>query len=151
MNILVSCCLLGEACRYDARSQPCLPLLELGKRTGVRLIPVCPEQLGGLPTPRPPAEIQWNGRVVNRAGQDVTDAYQLGARLALETARKEGCTLAVLKARSPSCGSREIYDGTFTGRLIPGMGMTARLLSEQGIRVLDETQLQPLLEKEEGL
>lgn len=140
MNILVSRCLLGDPCRYDGKSKPA-PALEALRRSGHTLIPVCPEILGGLPTPRPPAELQPDGRVINRAGEDVTAQYGAGAQAALALARREGCTLAILKAKSPSCGSRQIYDGRFTGALIPGRGVAARLLAEAGIRVIDETQL----------
>ena len=144
MNILVSRCLLGEPCRYDGRSVP-VPQLEKLRQAGHVLIPVCPEVLGGLPTPRSPAERQPDGRVVNRAGEDVTDAYLEGAGRALALALEAGCTLAVLKAKSPSCGCHEIYDGSFTGRLVPGQGVAARLLEESGIRVVDETELDSLL------
>ena len=141
MNILVSRCLLGKPCRYDGKSKP-VPVLKRLVEAGHKLIPVCPEVLGGLPTPRPPAEIQADGRVVNRAGEDVTEEYQLGARLALELAREHGCTLAVLKANSPSCGNNQIYDGTFSKTLISGQGIAAKLLTEAGIRVVNETQLE---------
>ena len=144
MNILVSRCLLGEPCRYDGRSVP-VPELEKLRQAGHVLIPVCPEVLGGLPTPRSPAERQPDGRVVNRAGEDVTAAYLEGAGRTLALALEAGCTLAVLKAKSPSCGCHEIYDGSFTGRLVPGQGVAARLLEESGIRVVDETELDSLL------
>lgn len=144
MNLLVSRCLLGQPCRYDGKSKPALELKQLEEK-GYRLIPVCPEVLGGLPTPRPPAELQPDGRVVNREGADVTKEYLAGAALALELAQKEGCTLAVLKEKSPSCGGKEIYDGTFSGRLIPGQGVAARLLEENGIQVLGERQIGQLL------
>ena len=108
---------------------------------GHNLIPVCPEVLGGLDTPRPPAELQPDGRVMNRQGEDVTEAYRRGAELALKIARENGCTIAILKARSPSCGSGEVYDGTFSGILTPGFGVTARLLREAGITVMDEEHL----------
>lgn len=144
MNILVSRCLLGEPCRYDGRSVP-VPELEKLRQAGHVLIPVCPEVLGGLPTPRSPAERQPDGRVVNRAGEDVTAAYLEGAGRTLALAREAGCTLAVLKAKSPSCGCRGIYDGSFTGRLVPGQGVAARLLEESGVRVVDETELDSLL------
>ena len=136
MNILVSRCLLGEPCRYDGRSVP-VPQLEKLRQAGHVLIPVCPEVLGGLPTPRSPAERQPDGRVVNRAGEDVTAAYLEGAGRTLALALEAGCTLAVLKAKSPSCGCHEIYDGSFTGRLVPGQGVAARLLEESGVRVVD--------------
>ena len=144
MNILVSQCLLGEPCRYDGKSKPVLELEKLRDR-GYDLIPVCPEVLGGLPTPRPPAERQEDGRVVNRLGTDVTKEYRRGAELALELALREGCALAVLKAKSPSCGNCRIYDGSFTGTLKPGKGVTAELLEQSGIRVLNEAELDQLL------
>ena len=143
MNILVSRCLLGEPCRYDGKSKPVEALLYLAVNGGV-LVPVCPEVDGGLPTPRPPAEIQPDGRVVNREGQDVTAEYRKGAQHALETARKYGCTVAVLKEKSPSCGNCRVYDGSFTGTLIDGQGVTAELLARHGIRVLGESQLDQL-------
>ena len=134
MDILVSACLLGTPCRYDGASRPCGELARL-EVLGHRLIPVCPEVMGGLPTPRPPAELQRDGRVVDRAGKDVTEAYRLGAEEVLELARAHRCTLAVLKERSPSCGRGQIYDGSFTGRLTEGSGVTARLLEEHGVQV----------------
>ncbi len=140
MNILISHCFLGEPCRYDGCSRLDRQVIEL-HRSGHNLIPVCPEVLGGLDTPRAPAELQRDGRVVNEDGEDVTAAYLEGAKKALEIARENGCTLAVLKARSPSCGSGEIYDGTFTHTLTPGWGVTARLLREAGIQVMDEENL----------
>lgn len=146
MNVLVSQCLLGVPCRYDGKSKPAQELGAL-ERLGCRLVPVCPEVLGGLPTPRPPAEIQSGGRVVNREGVDVTQEYLAGAELALSLARESGCTLAVLKEKSPSCGSGEIYDGTFSGRLVPGQGVAARLLEENGIRVLGESQIGQILQE----
>ena len=140
MNILVSHCFFGEPCRYDGASRVDRQVLEL-HRMGHNLIPVCPEVLGGLDTPRPPAELQPDGRVVNRQGENVTEAYRRGAELALKIARENGCTVAILKARSPSCGCGEVYDGTFSGILTPGFGVTARLLREAGITVMDEEHL----------
>ena len=140
MNILVSHCLLGEPCRYDGASRLDRRVLEL-HRMGHNLIPVCPEVLGGLETPRAPAELQPDGRVVNTCGEDVTEAYRAGAVRALEIARESGCTAAVLKARSPSCGCGEVYDGTFTHTLKPGWGLAARLLMDNGIRVMSEEEL----------
>ncbi|HML48935.1 MAG TPA: DUF523 domain-containing protein [Clostridia bacterium] len=135
MNILVSACLLGIPCRYDGESAPCDAVLALAKRH--HLIPVCPEQLGGLPTPRKPAEID-GGRVKTKDGQDVTPQFERGARIACEIARLCGCTRAVLKQRSPSCGSACIYDGTFSGRLRDGEGITAACLRGHGVCVVDE-------------
>ena len=140
MNILVSHCLLGEPCRYDGASRLDRQVLELHK-AGHTLIPVCPEVLGGLDTPRAPAELQPDGRVVNGNGEDVTAAYRAGAEAALRIAREQGCTLAVLKTRSPSCGCGEIYDGTFTRTLKGGWGVAARLLLEAGVTVMDEENL----------
>ena len=144
MNILISRCLLGEPCRYDGKSKP-VPAAEALRRAGHQLVPVCPEVMGGLATPRPPAERQSDGRVVNREGTDVTDQYRSGARQALELARQGGCTLAVLKANSPSCGSLHIYDGTFSKTLIPGQGVAAELLCRFGIDVVDEDHIPPEL------
>jgi uncharacterized protein YbbK (DUF523 family) len=101
---------------------------------------VCPEQLGGLPTPRPPAE-RLGGRVLSNDGTDVTNAFVRGAEQTLLLARTLGCQTAILKARSPSCGHGRIYDGAFSGTLIPGSGVTAELLTNNGIRVLTEDEL----------
>lgn len=144
MNILVSHCFLGEPCRYDGQSRLDRQIVEL-HRAGHQVIPVCPELLGGLDVPRSPAEIQPDGRVLTRDGQDVTAAYRAGAERVLEIAREHNCTVAVLKARSPSCGSGEIYDGTFTHTLKSGWGVAARLLAEAGIEVMDEEHLQTWL------
>ena len=135
MRLLVSACLLGVCCRYDGKSKPCDGLIKQLARH--EIIPVCPEQLGGLSTPRPPAEIREN-RVINRAGQDVTEQYQKGAEEALRLCRLLQCDAAIFKARSPSCGSREIYDGSFSGTLIPGRGIAAALLQANGIPVYSE-------------
>lgn len=144
MNILVSACLLGAPCRYDGTGK-LEPALEQLRAQGHTLVPACPEVLGGLPTPRPPAERQPDGRVVTREGSDVTAAYQTGAEQALELAQAHGCTCAVLKERSPSCGRGPIYDGTFSRTLIPGSGVTAELLEAHGIRVYGESQWKDLL------
>lgn len=111
---------------------------------GTRLVPACPEQLGGLPTPRAPSERQGS-RIVMRTGADVTDAYTRGAQQTLALAQRFGCTAALLKQRSPSCGCGEIYDGTFTGTLTPGDGVTAALLSAHGVRVYGEDDVAELL------
>ena len=145
MTILVSACLLGVPCRYDGQSKP-NPLAQELVRRGLA-VPVCPEQLGGLPTPRPPAEIQGD-QVVTRDGRDVTEAYRRGAEAAAQLARLTGAQAAVLKERSPSCGSGAVYDGTFSGTLTEGWGITAGLLREQGIRVLGESRLEELLRQD---
>lgn len=137
MKILISACLLGMACRYDGQSkrQPDLDFC----REDIHLIPICPESEGGLSTPRPPSERRGD-RVVNIQGQDVTEAYRRGAAYALELAKSHGCRYAILKERSPSCGHGEIYDGSFTGRLIYGDGVTAKLLEQNGITVIGESR-----------
>ena len=140
--ILISACLLGCACRYDGKSKPHPLAVELARR-GLA-VPVCPEQLGGLPTPRKPSERQ-GGRVVMVDGRDVTAEYRRGAEEALHLARLYGCTADVLKERSPSCGKGRIYDGTFTGTLTAGDGVTAELLTAGGIKVYGESELEKLL------
>ena len=139
--ILISACLLGVSCRYDGGSKPVLSVEALMGR--YQLVPVCPEQLGGLPTPRTPAERQ-GGRVITKDGRDVTAAYSRGAQETWKLAKLFGCDIAILKARSPSCGAQGIYDGTFTGTVIPGSGVTAELLRDAGIRVLTEDELEQL-------
>jgi uncharacterized protein YbbK (DUF523 family) len=134
-KILVSACLAGEPCRYDGGSMA-HPVVER-LRESWELVLVCPEQLAGLPTPRPRHELR-SGRVVSEHDADCTSAFAHGARETLRIAREHGCKRAVLKARSPSCGRGMIYDGTFTGRLVPGNGVTAALLLQSGIDVQTE-------------
>lgn len=134
-KILVSACLAGYPCRYDGKSKPVPEIVRLVEEG--KAIPFCPEVEGGLPTPRVPAEIRGE-RVVTRDGRDVTDAYRKGAAKALDLMEKEGLSQAVLKAKSPSCGVGEIYDGSFSGKTIPGDGVTASLLKAAGRRVLTE-------------
>ena len=141
--ILVSACLLGTPCRYDGSGKADARLLKLGAKR--QLIPVCPELLGGLPTPRPPAE-RVGARIFDKSGADVTSAYLRGAQETLRLARLLGCKTAILKARSPSCGAGQIYDGTFSGTLVPGHGVTAALLAQNGITVFtEESDLSHLL------
>lgn len=137
MTILVSACLLGCPCRYDGAAKADPRVLALMERH--TLIPVCPEQLGGLPTPRLPSE-RREGGVFDRGGMDVTVQYRQGAEEVLRLARLYGCTHAVLKERSPSCGSGQIYDGSFSHVLVPGSGVAAELLAQNGITVLGESQ-----------
>ena len=143
--ILVSACLLGCACRYDGQSKP-NPLAQELARQGLA-VPVCPEQLGGLPTPRVPAERRGD-QGVTRDGRDVTAAYEKGAAEALRLTELFSCDAAILKERSPSCGSGAVYDGTFSGTLTAGWGAAAGLLREQGIRVLGESRLEELLRQD---
>lgn len=137
--ILVSACLIGEPCRYDGKSQPCEAVKALAATH--ELVPVCPEQLGGLPTPRTPSEIQPDGRVVDRNGMDRTEAFRAGAREALRIACERECACAVLKSRSPSCGVHEIYDGTFSGTITTGRGIAAAMLGDAGLMLRDENEL----------
>ncbi len=145
-GVLVSLCLMGIGCRYDGRDNG-VDLSGLEARCA--LIPVCPEQLGGLPTPRTPAE-RRGARVVNRDGGDVTAAFRLGAAQAALLAEQCHVKYALMKARSPSCGVREIYDGSFEGRLVPGMGVTVEALRGMGIEVYDEGQIDKLIRRIDG-
>lgn len=138
MNILVSACLLGLRCRYDGQSKPSETVLRL--REAHTLIPVCPEQLGGLSTPRVPAE-RRGGSFVNAQGADVTEAYRRGAEEAVKLAETLGCRAAVLKERSPACGCGEIYDGSFTRTLVPGDGAAAEALKRAGVSVVGESRV----------
>ncbi len=135
---LISACLCGIGCRYDGGSFD-LPRLRELMEEGVA-IPFCPECAGGLPTPRVPCEIAED-RVLAANGTDCTAQYRRGAELALEACRRHGLTAAILKEGSPSCGSHRIRDGSHTGRKIPGMGLTAALLAENGITLYTEEQL----------
>ena len=137
--LLVSACLVGESCKYSGGNNALPPELLAALEARYRLVPVCPERDGGLPTPRLPSERRGD-LVVNRAGEDVTEAFRRGAQLALETARREGCRLALLKERSPSCGNGKIYDGSFSGTLTPGDGVAAALLKENRIAVFGESE-----------
>lgn len=138
MNLLVSACLLGVNCRYGGnhcRSDDVVRLSETNY-----LIPVCPEQLGGLPTPREPSEIA-GAEVLSRLGKNVTEQFQKGAAESLKLAELNKCSYAILKSKSPSCGCGMVYDGTFSGRLVPGDGVTTQLLKDHGIKVLSENEL----------
>jgi uncharacterized protein YbbK (DUF523 family) len=150
-SVLVSACLLGEAVRYDGGDKRCdHEVLQRWIREG-RAVPVCPEVAGGLPVPRPPAEItDSNGgpavlagtaRVIDSNGRDVTAPFIQGAEEALARARARGIQVAVLKEDSPSCGSSYTYDGTFTGTKVPVAGVTAALLGAAGLQVFSEAQL----------
>lgn len=135
MNIIVSACLLGVNCKYSGGNNLNERVLRLGEKH--TLIPVCPEQLGGLSTPREPSEIIGK-RVINKSGRDVTENYVRGAEETLKTARAYNCRCAVLKERSPSCGTKEVYDGTFSKTVVSGKGITAALLENNGIEIYNE-------------
>jgi uncharacterized protein YbbK (DUF523 family) len=139
-RVLVSACLLGAEVRHHGGAAAVEhPVLRRWREEG-RIVGVCPEIAGGLPAPRPPSEIRGL-RVVTREGRDVTAAFEAGADVAVRVARELGIRVAVLKSRSPSCGIGQIYDGTFSGRLIEGDGITAAALRREGVEVFDETQL----------
>ena len=144
MRILVSACLLGCRCRYDGVAKPHRAVLALEKEH--TLVPVCPEQMGGLPTPRPPPERRGE-RVVTKEGADVTPQYRRRAQDAHALCRLFRCDCALLKERSPSCGHGVIYDGTFSAALTAGRGVTAELLEENGITVWGESDAEMLLGK----
>lgn len=142
MKLLVSACLLGCPCRYDGKSKPCDAVIALGDSH--ILIPFCPEIYGGLSTPRIPAEIR-DGRVITKDGREVTEAYEKGAEAALALYDALGCDGAILKAKSPSCGVGRVYDGSFTGTLVSGYGVTAARFRSRGIPLCTEEWLFPIL------
>ena len=134
MKIMVSACLLGENCKYNGGNN--LNEKVLNYINGHEVIPVCPEVLGGLPIPRVPAEIV-NGVVTTKDGRNVDVEFRKGAEIALEMAKKEQVDLVILQSRSPSCGVKQIYDGTFSGTRIDGQGVFARLLKENGFKMIE--------------
>lgn len=146
-KLLISACLLGQPVRYDGKSKGIEGvdwLFRLQQQN--RLVVVCPEVAGGLPVPRPPAELV-NDRVITSIGTDVTEPFNLGARKALDLCKQFDIKFALLKANSPSCGNRQIYNGQFSGQLISGQGTTARLLTQNGINVYSELELKALQHK----
>lgn len=139
-KIVVSACLYGHCCKYDGTNNLLRDkTFQILKNTG-RLIPVCPEELGGLSTPRVPCEIN-DGKVFNKDGVDVTSEFELGAEKALAIAKENRVRVAIFKQSSPSCGCKMIHDGTFTGTKIKGEGIAARKFVEAGIPVFDETEV----------
>ncbi|MCK8060114.1 MULTISPECIES: DUF523 domain-containing protein [unclassified Fusibacter] len=139
--IIVSACLAGCECRYDGKGQADERVVELISRGEAH--PVCPEQLGGLTTPREPCEIRLSKgqvTVVTKDGEDRTSEFRLGAERTLAIAKALGATKAILKAKSPSCGRDMVYDGSFSGTLTGGRGLTADLLMKHGIKVLTEKE-----------
>lgn len=131
-TLLISACLVGYNCKYNGGNNALPPEVLTALRERYRLIPVCPEAAGGLPTPRVPSE-RRGGRVVTRDGRDVTAAFRRGAEIAGKLAERTGARLALLKSGSPSCGSGMIYDGSFTGTLMPGDGVTAEYLKNKNL------------------
>lgn len=144
MKVLVSACLLGTNCKYNGENNYSEKVMELIKDKEV--IPVCPEVTGGLPTPRTPSEIV-NGVVTSKSGQVVDKEFRLGAKRILESIHPDEIEFAVLQARSPSCGSRQIYDGTFSGTLIEGQGIFAKALSDLDIPIIDSEDCDRFLSK----
>lgn len=142
MNILVSACLLGLNVRYDGGSKFIEKLNEL--KVKHNLIPVCPEIFGGMTTPREASEILGN-QVISKSGEDVTVNFLKGAEETLKLAQFYDCEYAILKKNSPSCGYGKIYDGTFTGRLIDGNGIAAELLARNGLKIINESEIDDLL------
>ena len=143
-KLLVSACLLGENCKYSGGNNynPAIEAL----REYYDLVAVCPEQLGGLPPPRTPSE-RVGGKVLTRDGRDVTEAFFAGAAETLAIAQSAGVSLALFQPRSPSCGCGQIYDGTFSGKLIPGKGVTTELLEQNGIKIYTDTQIDELVSR----
>ena len=156
--ILISACLAGRNVKYNGSNNAVPWLCEWIERHKEQVLLVCPEVMGGLPTPRLPAEIQFleansvavheKRRVVNKAGEDVTEQFLLGAEKVLELVKQHHITSAILKANSPSCSGFYIYDGTFSGTKIVGQGITAAFLMEHGVRVYSETMVTPDLLEE---
>ena len=138
MKIMVSACLTGKNCKYNGGNNKNEKVLQLME--GNEVITVCPEQMGGLPTPRVPSEIR-DGVVTAKDGRNVDKEFRAGAEKCLQIALKEKPDLIVLQSRSPSCGVRQRYDGTFTGALLDGAGVTAQLLMEHGFRCVDAEDL----------
>ena len=143
MNILVSSCLLGNPCRYDGKSKGDERVIALLEK--YRLIPVCPEVMGGLKIPRNPCE-RVNDKVISITGEDCTKNYNIGAQKTLKLAKMFNCKYAILKEKSPSCSANFIYDGSFSKRLIDGEGVTAQLLKKEGIIVLTENEIDKIKE-----
>ena len=139
-RVLVSACLLGAEVRHHGGAATVDHPVLRRWREEQRVVGVCPEMAGGLPAPRPPSEIRAL-RVVTRDGREVTSEFETGARMAVQVARELGIRVAVLKSRSPSCGTGQVYDGSFSGRLVEGDGVTAAALRRAGVAVFDETQL----------
>ncbi len=136
--IIVSACLAGINCKYDGQNNSNQKVIKLVKEGNA--IPVCPEQLGGLPTPRIPAEIIGN-KVINKNGEDVTEYFLKGALESLKIAKLINCQKAIFKSNSPSCGFGKIYDGTFTGKLIDGNGICAQIFEKHNIQIITENEI----------
>lgn len=141
-KMLVSACLLGVSCRYDGKSKGDERVKALMDKYD--LIPICPEIMGGMPTPRVPSEIK-NGRVYGEDGNDVTEYFKKGAEEVLSLAKLYGCKRALLKENSPSCGFGKVYDGSFSKKLVEGNGIASDLLYENGIEIFGEESIDRLM------
>ena len=152
-RILISSCLLGVECNYAGKTSSAWlkgfsDLIKQQIADGVQFIPVCPEQLGGMNTPRRPSELQGpaldilsgKAKITSNSGEDVTRNFVVGAEQALHVAKLFDVDMAVLKSKSPSCGSRQVYDGTFSGVLVDGRGIAACLLAKNGVKILNEKE-----------
>ena len=142
-NLIVSACLLGVNCKYNGRNNKLDDCVINKIKDKYNIISVCPEQLGGLPTPRYPSEIK-ECKVISKDGTDVSKEFEKGAVLAVEKAEKNKVKIALLKRNSPSCGNDGVYDGTFTKTLVEGFGVTAKLMSKKGIIVINEEEIDDL-------
>lgn len=156
VKLLMSACLVGQCCRYDAKNGTSIVNKTLHNMLNTGEVYVfCPECAGGLDVPRDPAEIEpgktaadvlsGKGKVLTNKGADVTAAYLSGASQMLEKAKALGIKVAVMKERSPACGVHQVYDGTHSGKLVAGRGVTTELLIENGIAVFDETEFDEAL------
>ena len=139
MKVLVSACLLGANCKYNGKNNFAPELLKL--LGNAEVVPICPESLSGIGTPRPPVELK-DGKAYDVNGKDVDKIYRHGVERALALIENEAIDFAILQPRSPTCGVREIYDGTFTGKLIEGRGIFARALADIGIPVFDADEVE---------
>ena len=146
-SLLVSSCLLGNECKYCGGSNSLPDDVINSLKSKYKLIPVCPEIAGGMTVPRESSERRENG-VFSKSGKDVTAEYEKGAEIALKLAEKYGCEKAVLKQNSPSCGSKMIYDGSFTGKLIPGRGVSAEYLASKGVNIMSENEIENIIAEE---
>lgn len=144
-HLLISACLIGSNCKYSGGTNKLDDAQLSALRKKYKLFPVCPEVSGGLSTPRDPSE-QFNGRVYSCSGEDVTDEFEKGAQTALKLCRRFAIDTALMKQSSPSCGSKTVYDGTFSHTLIEGNGITVELLKKEGINVMSENNINEVME-----
>lgn len=143
-RLLISACFLGKNCKYSGGNNALPPEILARLREKYQLVPVCPETAGGLPIPREPSE-RLHGIVIGKSGRDVTAEFDKGAETTLALARRFGCKAALMKERSPSCGSGTIYDGTFTGKIIPDDGVAAEKLRAAGLSLYGESEIEKLI------